>query len=128
MHDRAGQLARPEDLIDLAALTGAYFDLKPDMASPAQRVAFGTSGHRGSSLDGAFNEAHILAISQSIVEYRAAQEITGPIFVGRDTHGLSEPAWRTVIEVLVANQIAPKKGASIHGVSYGVHSTTTTQK
>jgi phosphoglucomutase len=105
MHARAGQLARPEDLIDLAALTGAYFDLKPDMTSPAQRVAFGTSGHRGSSLDGAFNEAHILAITQSIVEYRAAQGTTGPIFVGRDTHGLSEPAWRTVIEVLVANGV-----------------------
>jgi len=105
MHERAGQLARPEDLIDLAALTGAYFDLKPDMTSPAQRVAFGTSGHRGSSLDGAFNERHILAITQSIVEYRAAQGITGPIFVGRDTHGLSEPAWRTVIEVLVANGV-----------------------
>jgi phosphoglucomutase len=105
MHERAGQLARPEDLIDLSALTGAYFDLKPDMANPAQRVAFGTSGHRGSSLDGAFNERHILAITQSIVEYRAAQGITGPIFVGRDTHGLSEPAWRTVIEVLVANGV-----------------------
>ncbi|ALL14877.1 phosphoglucomutase (alpha-D-glucose-1,6-bisphosphate-dependent) [Caulobacter henricii] len=105
MHARAGQLARPEDLIDLAALTGAYLDLKPDLANPAQRVAFGTSGHRGSSLDGAFNEAHILAITQSIVEYRAAQGITGPIFVGRDTHGLSEPAWRNVIEVLVANGV-----------------------
>ena len=105
MHARAGQLARPEDLIDLAALTGAYFDLKPDMSSPGQRVAFGTSGHRGSSLDGAFNQAHILAITQSIVEYRAAQGITGPIFVGRDTHGLSEPAWRNVIEVLVANGV-----------------------
>lgn len=105
MHDRAGQLAHPEDLIDLAALTGAYFERQPDMASPAQRVAFGTSGHRGSSLDGAFNESHILAITQSIVEYRAAQGITGPIFVGRDTHGLSEPAWRTVVEVLVANGV-----------------------
>jgi phosphoglucomutase len=105
MHERAGQLARPEDLIDLAALTGAYFDLEPDMANPAQRVVFGTSGHRGSSLDGAFNARHILAITQSIVEYRAAQGITGPIFVGRDTHGLSEPAWRTVIEVLVANGV-----------------------
>lgn len=105
MHARAGQLARPEDLIDLAALTGAYLDLKPDLSNPAQRVAFGTSGHRGSSLDRAFNEAHILAITQSIVEYRAAQGITGPIFVGRDTHGLSEPAWRNVIEVLVANGV-----------------------
>jgi phosphoglucomutase len=105
MHARAGQLARPEDLIDLAALTSAYFELQPDMANPAQRVAFGTSGHRGSSLDGAYNERHILAITQSIVEYRAAQGITGPIFVGRDTHGLSEPSWRTVIEVLVANGV-----------------------
>jgi phosphoglucomutase len=105
MHARAGQLARPEDLIDLAALTSAYFELQPDMTNPAQRVAFGTSGHRGSSLDGAYNERHILAITQSIVEYRAAQGITGPIFVGRDTHGLSEPSWRTVIEVLVANGV-----------------------
>lgn len=105
MHARAGQLARPEDLIDLAALTGAYFDRQPDMESPAQRVAFGTSGHRGSSLDGAFNEAHILAIVQAIVEYRAAEGITGPIFVGRDTHGLSEPAWRSTVEVLVANGV-----------------------
>ncbi|MBU4433600.1 MAG: phosphoglucomutase (alpha-D-glucose-1,6-bisphosphate-dependent) [Alphaproteobacteria bacterium] len=105
MHARAGQLARPEDLIDLAALTGAYFDREPDLSNPAQRVAFGTSGHRGSSLDGAFNESHILAITQAIVEYRAAQGITGPIFVGRDSHGLSEPAWRTVIEVLVANGV-----------------------
>ncbi len=105
MHEHAGQLARPQDLIDLAALIGAYFDRQPDMANPAQRVAFGTSGHRGSSLDGAFNEVHILAITQAIVEYRAAQGITGPIFVGRDTHGLSEPAWRTTIEVLVANGV-----------------------
>jgi len=105
MHAHAGQLARPEDLIDLAALTGAYFDRRPDLADPAQRVTFGTSGHRGSSLDGAFNEAHILAITQAIVEYRAGQGITGPIFVGRDTHGLSEPAWRSVIEVLVANGV-----------------------
>jgi phosphoglucomutase len=105
MHERAGQLAQPEDLIDLAALTGAYFELQPDMANPAQRVAFGTSGHRGSSLDGAYNERHILAIAQAIVEYRAAQGITGPIFVGRDTHGLSEPSWRSAIEVLVANGV-----------------------
>ena len=68
MHDRAGQLARPEDLIDLNALLGAYQTIKPDMSDPAQRVVFGTSGHRGSSLDGAFNETHILAIAQSIAE------------------------------------------------------------
>lgn len=105
MHDRAGQLARPEDLIDLNALFGAYQTIKPDMSDPAQRVVFGTSGHRGSSLDGAFNETHILAIAQSIAEYRAAQRITGPLFVGRDPHGLSEPAWRTTLEVLIANGV-----------------------
>lgn len=105
MHDRAGQLARSEDLIDLNALLGAYQAIKPDMSDPAQRVVFGTSGHRGSSLDGAFNETHILAIAQSIAEYRAAQGITGPLFVGRDPHGLSEPAWRTTLEVLIANGV-----------------------
>ena len=105
MHDRAGQLARPEDLIDLDALLGAYETIKPDMSDPAQRVVFGTSGHRGSSLDGAFNETHILAIAQSITEYRAAQGITGPLFVGRDPHSLSEPAWRTTLEVLIANGV-----------------------
>lgn len=105
MHDRAGQLARPEDLIDLDALLGAYQTIRPDMSDPAQRVVFGTSGHRGSSLDGAFNETHILAIAQSIAEYRAAQGITGPLFVGRDPHGLSEPAWRTTLEVLIANGV-----------------------
>ncbi len=105
MHDSAGQLARPEDLIDLDALLGAYQTIRPDMSDPAQRVVFGTSGHRGSSLDGAFNETHILAIAQSIAEYRATQGITGPLFVGRDPHGLSEPAWRTTLEVLVANGV-----------------------
>ncbi|GAA0194410.1 phosphoglucomutase [Brevundimonas nasdae] len=105
MHDRAGQLARPEDLIDLDALLGAYQTIQPDMSDPAQRVVFGTSGHRGSSLDGAFNETHILAIAQSITEYRAAQGITGPLFVGRDPHSLSEPAWRTTLEVLIANGV-----------------------
>jgi phosphoglucomutase len=104
-HDRAGQQAGTEDLVDLDALLQAYRDLRPDMGQPAQRVTFGTSGHRGSSLDGAFNEAHLLAIVQSIVEYRAAQGIDGPLFVGRDTHGLSEPAWRTTLEVLIANGV-----------------------
>jgi phosphoglucomutase len=105
MHKYAGRQARPEDLIDLDALTRAYFDVHPDLANVAHRVAFGTSGHRGSSLDAAFNENHILAITQAIVEYRTAQGINGPVFVGRDTHGLSEPAWRTTLEVLVANGI-----------------------
>nr|WP_314433242.1 phosphoglucomutase (alpha-D-glucose-1,6-bisphosphate-dependent) [uncultured Brevundimonas sp.] len=105
MHDRAGQLARPEDLVDLDALLGAYQTIQPDMRDPAQRVVFGTSGHRGSSLDGAFNETHILAIAQSIAEYRAAQGVTGPLFLGRDPHGLSHPAWRTTLEVLIANGV-----------------------
>ena len=105
MHDRAGTTARPEDLIDLDALLGAYETTRPDMGDPQQRVVFGTSGHRGSSLDGAFNQAHILAIAQAIAEYRAAQGIDGPLFLGRDTHGLSEPAFRTTLEVLIANGI-----------------------
>jgi phosphoglucomutase len=105
MHSHAGQQARPEDLIDLAALTSAYDDIKPDVSDPNQKVTFGTSGHRGSSLDGAFNEQHIMAITQAIVEYRAAAGVTGPLFIGRDTHGLSEPAWRTSLEVLVGNGV-----------------------
>ena len=105
MHDRAGQTARPEDLIDLDALLGAYEAVRPDMTDPMQRVVFGTSGHRGSSLDGAFNEPHILAIAQAVAEYRAAQGVDGPLFLGRDTHGLSEPAFRTTLEVLIANGV-----------------------
>ena len=105
MHSRAGLRALPEDLVDLDALIGAYFAIKPDVCNPAQKVVFGTSGHRGSSLDGAFNEAHILAVTQAVVAYRAAQGVTGPLFVGRDTHGLSEPAWRSVLEVLAGNDV-----------------------
>ena len=105
MHERAGRTARPEDLIDLDALLAAYEAVRPDMAEPQQRVVFGTSGHRGSSLDGAFNQAHILAIAQAVAEYRAAQGIDGPLFLGRDTHALSEPAFRTTLEVLVANGV-----------------------
>jgi phosphoglucomutase len=105
MHEHAGRRARAEDLADLDALTRAYFEIHPDPADVAQRVAFGTSGHRGSSLDAAFNEDHILAIAQAVAEYRASQGITGPLFLGRDTHALSEPAWRTTIEVLVANDV-----------------------
>ena len=105
MHARAGRQALPEDLIDLDALIGAYGSGRPDMADPAQRVVFGTSGHRGSALDGAFTESHILAIAQAVAEYRAAQGVDGPLFVGRDTHGLSEPAWRTTLEVLVGNGV-----------------------
>ncbi len=105
MHARAGQIALPEDLIDVDALVGAYYDLTPDVADPAQQVVFGTSGHRGSSLDHAFNEAHIVAITQAIVEYRAAQGTDGPLFIGRDTHALSLPAWQSALEVLAANGV-----------------------
>jgi len=104
-HERAGQPARPEDLVDLAHLVTAYYTVAPDPRNSLQQVEFGTSGHRGSSLDGAFNEAHILATTQAIVEYRAAQGVTGPLFLGRDTHALSEPAWTTALEVLVANGV-----------------------
>jgi phosphoglucomutase len=103
---RAGHTALPEDLIDLPHLVTAYYTVRPDPDDVAQQVAFGTSGHRGSSLDGAFNEAHILATTQAIAEYRAAQGTTGPLFIGRDTHGLSEPAWVSALEVLAANGVA----------------------
>lgn len=102
---RAGQPALPDDLIDVSHLVTAYYTIQPDPEDIAQQVAFGTSGHRGSSLDGAFNEAHILATTQAIAEYRAAQGTTGPLFIGRDTHGLSEPAWVSALEVLAANDI-----------------------
>jgi phosphoglucomutase len=104
-HPRAGQPALPEDLVDLPHLVTAYYSIEPDPDDVAQQVAFGTSGHRGSALNGAFNEAHILAITQAIVEYRAAQGTTGPLFIGRDTHGLSEPAWVSALEVLAANDV-----------------------
>jgi len=102
---RAGQLASPSDLVDVPHLVTAYYTLTPDPSDPDQRVAFGTSGHRGSSLRNAFNEAHILATTQAICDYRKAQGYDGPLFLGRDTHGLSEPAWVCAIEVLVANDV-----------------------
>ncbi|WP_068270021.1 phosphoglucomutase (alpha-D-glucose-1,6-bisphosphate-dependent) [Aldersonia kunmingensis] len=104
-HDRAGQPAQPEDLEDLAHVVTAYYSLTPDPSVPEQMVVFGTSGHRGSSVNRAFNEAHILATTQAIVEYRASQGITGPLFIGRDTHALSEPAWVSALEVLIANGV-----------------------
>ncbi len=105
-HPRAGQPARPEDLIDVDAVLSAYYDLAPDPSDPDQQVVFGTSGHRGSSLDTAFNENHIAATTQAIVEYRAGQGISGPLYIGKDTHALSLPAWKTAIEVLVANGVS----------------------
>ena len=102
---RAGQPAQPEDLIDVAQVVTAYYTVAPDPDNVDEQVAFGTSGHRGSSLDAAFNEAHILATTQAIVEYRTAQGTTGPLFIGRDTHALSEPAWVSALEVLAANDV-----------------------
>jgi phosphoglucomutase len=100
--ERAGQPAGPADLVDLTALREAYYARRPDPDDPAQRVAFGTSGHRGSSFRGSFNEAHIVATTAAICAYREGQGIRGPLFVARDTHALSEPAFLTALEVLVA--------------------------
>ncbi|MFC5789762.1 alpha-D-glucose phosphate-specific phosphoglucomutase [Agromyces tardus] len=105
MHERAGTPATESDLIDVDALLRAYYDLHPDVSVPEQRVAFGTSGHRGSSLGTGFNEDHILAITQAIVDYRTAQGITGPLFIGADTHALSGPAQTTALDVLVGNRV-----------------------
>ncbi|MFJ3172135.1 phosphoglucomutase (alpha-D-glucose-1,6-bisphosphate-dependent) [Streptomyces roseus] len=105
LNERAGQQARPEDLVDVARLVTAYYALHPDPADPGQRVSFGTSGHRGSSLATAFNEDHIAATSQAICEYRARQGIDGPLFLGADTHALSEPARVTALEVFAANDV-----------------------
>ncbi|MEU2387747.1 phosphoglucomutase (alpha-D-glucose-1,6-bisphosphate-dependent) [Streptomyces sp. NPDC012461] len=104
-HERAGGPAGPEDLVDVARLVTAYYALRPDLDDPAQRVAFGTSGHRGSSLKGAFNDDHIAATSQAICEYRAAQGTDGPLYLGADTHALSEPARVTALEVFAANGV-----------------------
>ncbi|MGZ4616694.1 MAG: phosphoglucomutase (alpha-D-glucose-1,6-bisphosphate-dependent) [Actinomycetes bacterium] len=102
---RAGQPAQPQDLVDVARLVTAYYTEHPDADDPAQRVAFGTSGHRGSALDIAFNDDHIAATSQAIAEHRAAAGIAGPLFLARDTHALSEPAWATALEVFAANDV-----------------------
>jgi phosphoglucomutase len=104
-HERAGQVAQPSDLIDVAHVVTSYYTTWPDLAQPGQRVAFGTSGHRGSSLDGSFTEAHIVATTQAICDYRKAQGIAGPLFLGRDTHALSEPAWASALEVLAGNEV-----------------------
>ena len=103
--ERAGQPAQAQDLVDVPRLVTAYYAEHPDPGEPGQRVSFGTSGHRGSSLHAAFNDDHIAATTQAIVEYRAGQGITGPLYIGKDTHALSLPAWKTAIEVLVANGV-----------------------
>ncbi|MFW7415433.1 phosphoglucomutase (alpha-D-glucose-1,6-bisphosphate-dependent) [Demequina sp. SO4-18] len=105
MHERAGTPAQPQDLIDPSALLSAYYDLVPDPSEPEQQVVFGTSGHRGSAFDTAFNEAHIVATTAAIVEYRRGQGTDGPVFLGIDTHALSLPAMETAIEVLVAAEV-----------------------
>ncbi|HWD08694.1 MAG TPA: phosphoglucomutase (alpha-D-glucose-1,6-bisphosphate-dependent) [Actinomycetota bacterium] len=102
MDPRAGLPAQTSDLVDAAKLLAAYYDDRPDPAEPSQRVAFGTSGHRGSSLTRSFNEAHIVATTEAIRRYRAAQGVDGPLFIGKDTHALSGPALRTAVEVLTA--------------------------
>lgn len=104
-HPRAGQPALSEDLVNLDELLAAFVDDAPDVSIPSQAVAFGTSGHRGTSLNRSFNQHHIWAMTQAICEVRAAAGVTGPLFLGRDTHALSEPAWQAAIEVLVANNV-----------------------
>jgi phosphoglucomutase len=106
LHELAGKPAPREFLVNVPSLVASYFALKPDAADPAQRVAFGTSGHRGSSFDHGFNEDHILAVSQAICEYRQSAKINGPLFLGMDTHGLSEPAMITALEVFAGNGVA----------------------
>jgi phosphoglucomutase len=109
---QAGRPAEPEQLVDLDRLVAAYHDVRPDPRDPAQRVAFGTSGHRGSSLKAAFNEAHIAATTEAICRYRAEQGTDGPLFIGRDTHALSEPAFETALEVLVAHGVDARVDAA----------------
>ncbi|TLY74838.1 MAG: phosphoglucomutase, alpha-D-glucose phosphate-specific, partial [Gammaproteobacteria bacterium] len=101
----AGKPAPPEALIDPAHLEREYYSRRPDPAEPAQQITFGTSGHRGSPLARSFNEAHILAITQAICDYRRGRDITGPVYMGRDTHAVSGPAQRTALEVLAGNAI-----------------------
>src|SRR4051794_6489928 len=102
---QAGHVADAADLVDVDRLISAYYDEKPDPSNPAERVAFGTSGHRGTSLERTFTESHVLAISEAVCRYREAQGIDGPLFLGWDTHALSEPAARTIVEVLSARGV-----------------------
>ena len=104
-HPLAGKLPPADLLIDVAALERDYYERRPDLASPEQRVSFGTSGHRGTPLSGSFNEAHILAVTQAVCEYRKSKGIDGPLFLGKDTHAADQPATRTALEVLAANGV-----------------------
>jgi phosphoglucomutase len=105
LHPRAGQSPTADDLVNIPRLITAYYTEHPDVSEPSQRVSFGTSGHRGSAFHAAFNEDHILAITQAIVEYRAGNGVDGPLFLAADTHALSDPAWATALEVLAANHV-----------------------
>lgn len=105
VHERAGQVSKLEDRINIAKVVSDYFFLQPDVNVASQKVSFGTSGHRGSALKASFNEYHILAIVQAVAEYRKAQGFTGPLYLGKDTHALSEPAFNTAISVLIANDV-----------------------
>lgn len=105
LSELAGKRAPQSLLTNVPRLVAHYYETRPDPENPAQQVAFGTSGHRGSSLGGTFNEAHILAVSQAVAEYRAGAGIGGPLFMGLDTHALSEAAWSTALRVLVANGV-----------------------
>ena len=105
VHPFAGKTARPEDHINIARLVSDYYVIQPDVSTLEQQVSFGTSGHRGSASKASFNEHHIIAICQAIVEYRQAQGISGPLFLGKDTHALSEPAFASAISVLIANGV-----------------------
>jgi phosphoglucomutase len=104
-HPGAGQPATPDLFIDVDALKSSYYDIRPDMTAATQRVSFGTSGHRGAPRSGSFNEAHILAITQAICDFRQSQNIEGPLYLGKDTHAASGPAERTALEVLAANGV-----------------------
>jgi phosphoglucomutase len=105
IHPLAGQHPPADSLLDVSKLLADYYHQQPDPENPTQLISFGTSGHRGSSLNGTFNEAHILAVTQGVVDYRQAQGITGPLYMGMDSHALSEPAQKTALEVLAANQV-----------------------
>ena len=105
IHPDAGQPVAKENLTDVAELISLYYQATPDVSDPDEKVAFGTSGHRGNSLKNSFNEDHIIAIAQAICEYRAGQGITGPLFMGKDTHALSIPAEKTALQVFAANGV-----------------------
>ncbi len=111
--NQPGQLPTPDSLVNEPRLITAYYSLHPDAAIPAQRVAFGTSGHRGSAFNDAFNDDHIAAITQAICDYRREQNTTGPLFLAQDTHALSEPAFATALEVLAANGIETMVDANL---------------